>query len=801
LAHTILLGKFKNCSLVLAVLLSTNLLEARESFQFSLGDKVRVLSDKAFRKTKENKFEAVGNVIITHADNAIYGEKASMSFNTGETQVIGNVRYIGPNITLHGSELNYNFKDRYMNVRNARILSDNYVVLGKEITRHSNNDITGVDAEYTTCIDCPESWSIFGRKVKITVGEYVRIWHAYIKVKGVVVLYFPYIVLPIKKERETGLLFPSLGFNFEEGVRFQQPWFWNIDESKDMTLTPSFWGDRGLGGEVQYRQVIRDGMWFELNHLNSWDRIYDYNKSNTELTGHHFFRHFTDWEHHFNTTSFFNHHLYFNDVRDLDMERDYDFFAGERTDGAENGGGAFMDFRLPLLQLTVEGNFKRNQLFPDAKEFDNSYVQVLPEVNLSLMPVNFLQTDVPLLNKFAFGFDSEFVNFKQNHTSELNLIRNASRIDLAPYLSWNLGTLGPVQVSTNAKLDYQTYRLPYETDKSFTKQGMVYETEFSMAVEKIFGLAYKEYVPSERIDFKKIKTEEKVKSELGDNLIGKTPVFSGQLAKKDFYREKKSYRHQQEYKLKHYFLSDQKIRGNTDFKNQISLEDASGQFDYRDAIREQEFRLSQVSSRTSLPLSNTLELQWNNSLIRKTARGTDLTSDDRYLRDNFSYDRVAYFNVSQGYDFAVKTDELDEKLTRLFVSTGASVHKTSLSLNEYYFYASNEHILSLNLTQELGPHYIKASFEYNSFIEPIFKFITLETGISATKHFDFTVGYDYDIDQQRSLKSIYKVLYTPLNNCWKMELAHQKTVIDTSFSLNFLINFNDKSFKSISDFN
>ena len=260
--------------------LSLNSVEARESFQFSLGDKVRVLSDKAFRKTKENKFEAVGNVIITHADNAIYGEKASMSFNTGKTQVIGNVRYIGPNITLHGSELNYNFKDRYMNVRNARILSDNYVVLGKEITRHANNDITGIDAEYTTCIDCPESWSIFGKKVKITVGEYIRIWHAYIKVKGVVVLYFPYIVLPIKKERETGLLFPSLGFNFEEGVRFQQPWFWNIDQSKDLTVTPSFWGKRGMGGEIQYRQVIRDGMWFEMNHLNSWDRIYDYNKAN-----------------------------------------------------------------------------------------------------------------------------------------------------------------------------------------------------------------------------------------------------------------------------------------------------------------------------------------------------------------------------------------------------------------------------------------------------------------------------------------------------------------------------------------
>lgn len=782
----------------LLVFLSFSNSYARESFQFSLGDKVRVLSDKAFRKSKENKFEAVGNVIITHAENAIYGEKASMSFNTGKTQVIGNVRYVGPNLTLHGSELNYNFKDQYMNVKNARILSDNYVVLGKEITRHSNNELTGVDAEYTTCIDCPESWSIFGKRVKITVGEYIRIWHAYIKIKGVVVLYVPYIVLPIKKQRETGFLFPSIGLDLDEGLKFQVPWFWNMGKSNDMTLTPSFWGKRGLGSEIQYRQVLKDGMWFELNHLNSWDRLYQYNKTDNEETGHHFFRHFTDWEHHYNTSSFFNHHFYFNDVRDLDTERDYEGFVGSKTQGAENGGGSFLDFRLPWMQLSVEGAFNRNQLFPDASEFDNRYVQVLPEVNLSLMPINFLQTDVPLLNKFAFGFDTEFVSFKQNHKSEGNFIRNATRTDLAPYVNWNLGSLGPVQVSTNAKLDYQTYHFPYETQKSFTKQGMVYETEFSMTLEKIFGLAYKEYLPSERIDLDKIKGSQGKSKELGAGLIGTTPIFSGELAKKEFFLQKDSFRHKQDLKLKHYFLSDQKIRGNEDFHAQITQEDSAGQFDSKDVIREQESRLSQVSSRTSLPLSNTIELQWNNSLIRKTARGTSTYGDDRYLRDNFDYSRIAYFNVSQGYDLAVEADDLEDQLTRLNISTGASLDKTDFNLNEYYFYASNEHILSLNLTQHVGPHYFKTNFEYNSFIDPIFKIISVETGISATEHFDFTVFYDYDIDQKRNLKSVYKVLYTPLNNCWKMEVAHTKTIIDNSFSLNFLINFNDQSFRSLS---
>ncbi len=51
-----------------------------ESFNFTFGDKIHVLSDKAFRKTKDDEFEAIGNVVILHGDKTLYGEKAKVSF-------------------------------------------------------------------------------------------------------------------------------------------------------------------------------------------------------------------------------------------------------------------------------------------------------------------------------------------------------------------------------------------------------------------------------------------------------------------------------------------------------------------------------------------------------------------------------------------------------------------------------------------------------------------------------------------------------------------------------------------------
>ena len=97
-------------------------------------------------------------------------------------------------------------------------------------------------------------------------------------------MYFPYLIFPIKQKRETGVLFPYLGFSSSEGFKYRQPFFWVIDDYKDMTLTPSTFGDRGLGGDIQYRQNIKEKTWFELNSLQLNDRIYEPNKIDKSLT-------------------------------------------------------------------------------------------------------------------------------------------------------------------------------------------------------------------------------------------------------------------------------------------------------------------------------------------------------------------------------------------------------------------------------------------------------------------------------------------------------------------------------------
>ena len=214
LAHTSLLESGKNIfwiiTLSLFISLSTeNSVYAKEVF--SLGDgKIQILSDKAYRKTEANSYEAHGNVIIKLQDDTIYGEKASISLTEGIAEVLGNVRYVGAQFTLYATQITYDLKNKGVKALNAKLIHPSYTLVGKEITRKADMNFYASDAEYSTCKDCPESWAILGTDVRVIPNQYIIIKHGYLKANGVIIVYIPYISFPIKKDRESGLLFPKI---------------------------------------------------------------------------------------------------------------------------------------------------------------------------------------------------------------------------------------------------------------------------------------------------------------------------------------------------------------------------------------------------------------------------------------------------------------------------------------------------------------------------------------------------------------------------------------------------------------
>lgn len=796
-------------SLALIIFLGTlNLCFAANSPQFSLGDKVSVFSDKAYRKNNGRYFEAVGNVVIISQKDTIYGEVASLDQNTMMVKIEGNVRFITKDLTLYGSHLEYNIATGVATVKNARILTTDFNLVASQIVRLTETEYIANEGEFSTCKDCPESWSVYGKVIKVYVGSYVHITHGLAKIKGVNVLYMPYLVLPIMTKRKTGLLFPKISSRLGEGLAYEQPVFWAIDDSKDMTVSPTFWAKRGYGGDFQYRQRFSELSWVELNSRALSDTIYLPGKSTLGQSGDEFFRYFMEAETHQQWTPDFNTHFRYTGVRDLDIVRDHPQYTDPKIISSDFGFRGHMNWRKNYLSLVAEGQYLRNQLFDDPLEFDRTYVQIVPRVSLSSIPLTLVQTTTPMIENVTVGFDSTYSRFRQVDEEDSVFLRNADRFSAKPYVMWHFFTKGPFSLKSRWQFDQQTYQFSDHDEPAAGKNASIIQTEFAFTMDKIFGLAYEEkipvkYIPEENLKKLREKREQGLAPlravEKENRLIGEIPEFESELARENIVQVRNSYRHAQEFKFIHHFISSENEYGNQRFITQITENSRIGIFDFEDTIRSREYLSGSLAMRSTIPLWNTLEFQWNNSLIRKTPRVFNFYEDDKYLRDNFSYGRIGYFNVSQGYllDQVVEDENSDQRLTRLLLATGYSASRWSVGLSESYFHYEKENIFSINLTRHFDYLNLFGAFNYSSFQASKFSTLSFGGQVRPTDILGFAMVKEMDLLAKQDVRNVYSLDIMPHNNCWILNLNYRESLVDERFFFNIIFNFGDENFHDL----
>ncbi|MEX1098821.1 MAG: hypothetical protein WEB87_00260, partial [Bacteriovoracaceae bacterium] len=496
------------------------------------------------------------------------------------------------------------------------------------------------------CKDCAESWSIFGEEIYIEINQYVKVRHGLVKVKGVHILYIPFIALPIKTQRESGLLFPMLSTRPDEGVSFQQPFFWAIDDSKDMTFAPSFWGTRGLGADLQYRQVFAQDNWLELNHRLLNDKIYLPGKTSRDVSETSYFRHFYELESHQQWSNSVTQHIVATGSKDLDFIRDFPDYSDQYLLESSTGFRGFLEKRFMAYNLGLEADYRRNLLVSDAELFDKTYVQTLPSVYFNMMPKTLYDSDKMMFQHISIGMDTDYTVFKQMERKEDVFLRNAARFSASPYLNWRFFNYGPTSLSSKFTHFHQEYNFLNEDEKYFQKSAGFLRTEFSFSMDRIFGLAFEESVSVDELEEEQLREvfpEKKAKQDQ-DDLVGALPDFEESLTEDVITVIKNSYRHSQDFKFIHHFITDSHERGNERFLEQIQT--SEGWFDYDDALLREQASLGSNATRTIIPRENTLEFQWSNLLIRKTPKSFNYFEDQLYFRVNFSYCYVGYLIFS-----------------------------------------------------------------------------------------------------------------------------------------------------------
>jgi LPS-assembly protein len=93
----------------------------------------------------------------------------------------------------------------------------------------------------------------------VVVPVYVYGTGASFWVKNVPLIPFvPFFAAAIRRERQTGFLFPTFGSSSRKGFYADIPFFWAISDSQDLTVAFNAFSQKGFGGRALYRYRISE---------------------------------------------------------------------------------------------------------------------------------------------------------------------------------------------------------------------------------------------------------------------------------------------------------------------------------------------------------------------------------------------------------------------------------------------------------------------------------------------------------------------------------------------------------------
>jgi LPS-assembly protein len=110
---------------------------------------------------------------------------------------------------------------------------------------------------FTTCDGDWPAWRFTGNEALITLEEYADVWGATFQVKNIPVFYSPYLFFPVKTQRQSGFLFPRVGFSDIAGAQLGLAYFWAISRNMDATFYLDLATRKGIGEGLEYRYIRR----------------------------------------------------------------------------------------------------------------------------------------------------------------------------------------------------------------------------------------------------------------------------------------------------------------------------------------------------------------------------------------------------------------------------------------------------------------------------------------------------------------------------------------------------------------
>ncbi len=193
-----------------------------------LADKADVFEEPGPDGSVKRRLVAEGNVVFIRGEERLSGSRLEMD-DAGRGVFFDAVGYVEPGVFVEGRRV-------------ERVDDDTYRVEG---------------GKFTSCSQPNPRWGFTSSSARIEMDDKVVAKNAVFRVKGVPVLYAPYIYYPIGTDgRSTGLLFPHFGYSSTRGLNVGTGFFWAMGRSADQTFYADYYSKigYGLGHELRWVQ-------------------------------------------------------------------------------------------------------------------------------------------------------------------------------------------------------------------------------------------------------------------------------------------------------------------------------------------------------------------------------------------------------------------------------------------------------------------------------------------------------------------------------------------------------------------
>lgn len=214
-----------------------------------------------------------GGVTLLNQDKSVVANELSVNRTNSTVNANGDIHFQNKGIDIFADSLNINQLQKTTSlIATSYQLNDSPGHGSAEKININGNGktLSFIDSSFTTCYGPVPDWQMRASEITISSDEKsLEAYNARFSLFDIPVLYVPYLTMPIGTDRQSGFLYPTISSSNSSGIEIETPYYVNIAENMDATITPRYMSDRGtqLITEFRYLEGLQSGQ-VDIEYLN-----------------------------------------------------------------------------------------------------------------------------------------------------------------------------------------------------------------------------------------------------------------------------------------------------------------------------------------------------------------------------------------------------------------------------------------------------------------------------------------------------------------------------------------------------